>query len=89
MLARWKDFLGLDYVRSRLKRRQVRRVTLAPLMIVAGDHAKNDLAGDGPDSWKSILVRDGYEVEADLRGLGEVPAVQAQFAAHCLSGKPL
>ncbi len=84
-----EGFPGLDYVRSRLRRRQVRRVTLAPLMIVAGDHAKNDLAGDGPDSWKSILVRDGYEVEADLRGLGEVPAVQAQFAAHCLSGKPL
>lgn len=73
--------------RSRLRQRQVRRVTLAPLMVVAGDHAKNDLAGDDEDSWKSVLTRDGFEVQVDLRGLGEYAAVREHFAAHCLAGE--
>ena len=81
-----EGFPALDYVRSRLRQRQVRRVTLAPLMVVAGDHAKNDLAGDGEDSWKSVLTRDGFEVQVDLRGLGEYAAVREHFAAHCLAG---
>ena len=78
-----EGFPGLDYIRSRLRNRNVRRVTLAPLMVVAGDHARNDLAGDGPDSWRSILLGDGYDVRLDLRGLGELPAVRERFAAHC------
>ena len=84
-----EGFPGLDYIRSRLRARQARRVTLAPLMIVAGDHAQNDLAGDGEDSWKSILTRDGFEVRFDLRGLGEFAAVREQFALHCREGEPV
>ena len=71
----------------RLQTRQVRRVTLAPLMVVAGDHARNDLAGDEEDSWKSVLVREGCEVRLDLRGLGDFPAVREQFVDHCRNGK--
>lgn len=82
-----EGFPDLEYIRSRLKARNVRRVTLAPLMIVAGDHAKNDLAGDGEDSWRSVLTRDGCEVRLDLRGLGELAAVRARFAEHCQNGK--
>lgn len=78
-----EGFPGLDYIRSRLRNRQVRRVTLAPLMVVAGDHARNDLAGDEPDSWRSVLLRDGYDVRLDLRGLGEFAAVRERFAMHC------
>ena len=58
------------------------RVVLLPMMIVAGDHANNDMAGDEEDSWKSVFQGAGYEVECVLRGFGELEAVQAQFAAH-------
>lgn len=77
-----EGFPGLDYIRGRLKWHGVRRVTLAPFMIVAGDHAQNDLAGEQEDSWKSILQADGYEVATDLRGLGELDAVGELFCAH-------
>ena len=58
------------------------QVELRPLMIVAGDHAKNDLAGEEEDSWKSLLEREGYAVTCVLQGLGEFPSVQALFVKH-------
>ena len=60
----------------------ITRVVLSPLMIVAGDHANNDMAGDEPDSWKSILEDEGYEVIPVLKGLGEYPAIQKIFVRH-------
>ena len=60
----------------------VARVHLAPFMIVAGDHAKNDLAGDDADSWKSRLESQGLQVEVVLRGLGEYPGVRSLVCAH-------
>jgi sirohydrochlorin cobaltochelatase len=47
-----------------------KKVLLAPFMIVAGDHARNDMAGDEPDSWASVFKAAGYEVESRLVGLG-------------------
>lgn len=61
---------------------ECRRVVLEPLMIVAGDHANHDMAGDEEDSWKSIFSAAGYEVVCLLRGLGELEAVRAIFADH-------
>ena len=61
---------------------RARRVHLAPLMIVAGDHAKNDLAGEDPDSWSSKLKERGLEVEVFLKGLGEYPDVQELVCEH-------
>lgn len=58
------------------------KVVLQPLMIVAGDHAQNDMAGDDPDSWKSVFEGAGYAVTCVLRGLGELEDVQAIFADH-------
>lgn len=55
---------------------------LMPLMLVAGDHACNDMAGDDPESWKSRLNKEGIPVRCTLRGLGTLPAVQALYAAH-------
>ena len=55
-----------------------RRVTLMPLMLVAGDHAKNDLAGDD-DSWKTRLLGLGFDVALKLEGLGSNPAVQQRI----------
>lgn len=62
------------YVAKRLNRRGVRRVLLKPLMVVAGVHARDDMAGDEDDSWRSVLSRAGMEVECRLQGLGEMDA---------------
>ena len=62
---------------------------LAPLMIVAGDHAHNDLAGEEEDSWKSRLESEGYTVETHLRGLGELDAVGEIFVGHCRAAEAL
>lgn len=58
------------------------RVVLLPLMIVAGDHANNDLAGDGEDSWKTQFENAGYEVECVMRGLGEYSEIRMMFIEH-------
>jgi sirohydrochlorin cobaltochelatase len=60
----------------------ITRVVLFPLMIVAGDHAANDMAGGGPGSWKSILEAKGYEVIPVLKGLGEYQGVRDIFVRH-------
>ena len=53
-----------------------KKVVLRPLMVVAGDHANNDMAGEEEDSWKSLFVKEGFEVETVISGLGEIPAIQ-------------
>ncbi len=58
------------------------RVVLRPLMIVAGDHANNDMAGDGEDSWKSAFQAAGYEVACLVQGLGELEDIQALLVSH-------
>lgn len=59
-----------------------RRVVLQPLMLVAGDHAKKDMAGEEEESWKRVLEMEGYEVKCILKGLGELPAVRDIYTAH-------
>ena len=58
------------------------KVHLAPFMIVAGDHAINDMAGDEEDSWKNIFRKEGYEVVCHLKGIGEYPAIRNIFISH-------
>lgn len=65
----------------------IRKVILAPLMIVAGDHAKNDMTGPGNDSWQSRLQTAGFEVETVLRGLGEYTGVQEMLVQHARMAK--
>ena len=52
---------------------------LVPLMLVAGDHALLDMAGEGPDSWKRLLQSRGHAVSCRLTGLGALPQVQALY----------
>lgn len=59
-----------------------RKVVLEPLMVVAGDHANNDMAGDEEDSWKSVLEEEGYEVICILKGLGELSDIQDIYVSH-------
>ena len=63
------------------------RVVLEPLMVVAGDHANNDMAGDEEDSWKTVLQGEGFEVVPVLKGLGQIEAVQAVYVAHVAAAK--
>ena len=58
------------------------RAVLQPRMVVAGDHANQDMAGEEEDSWKSRLERAGYQVECRIRGLGEVEAIWKLYVAH-------
>ncbi|PHU33819.1 sirohydrochlorin cobaltochelatase [Pseudobutyrivibrio ruminis] len=60
------------------------KVVIRPLMVVAGDHANNDMAGDEDDSWKSMFLADGSfeSVECQIAGLGEIEAVQKVYVAH-------
>ena len=51
-------------------------------MVVAGDHANNDMAGDEEDSWKSVFEKEGYKVECVLRGLGENEEIQKLYVEH-------
>ncbi|MDY4920391.1 MAG: sirohydrochlorin cobaltochelatase [Phascolarctobacterium sp.] len=69
----------LDTVIPQLKAKGIKNVTLMPLMMVAGDHATNDMAGDEPDSFKSILQSEGFKVDTYIHGLGENAAVQKLF----------
>ena len=59
-----------------------KKVMLAPLMLVAGDHAKNDMAGEESDSWKSRFQEQGFQVEITLKGLGEYPEIQEMYLRH-------
>ena len=71
--------LELDALVVRLKARSIKKVWLAPLMTVAGDHAMNDLFGDEPDSWKKKLSAAGFTVETINAGLGENPAMVSRW----------
>lgn len=62
---------NLEDVIPKLKAHGIKHVTLMPIMMVAGDHANNDMAGDEPDSHKSILMKEGFAVDAYIHGLGE------------------
>ncbi|MBO5282279.1 MAG: sirohydrochlorin cobaltochelatase [Lachnospiraceae bacterium] len=58
------------------------KVVLEPLMVVAGDHANNDMAGEEEDSWKTVLENEGYEVECLIEGLGQIEAIQDIYVEH-------
>ena len=60
------------------------KVVLRPLMVVAGDHANNDMAGDDDDSWKSMFNASGKfeSVDCQIAGLGEIEAIQNLYVAH-------
>lgn len=62
------------------------RVHLAPFMIVAGDHATNDMSGEEDDSWKSILEKEGFSVTCTLKGLGELQSIRNVFIRHTKTG---
>ncbi len=79
---RWRGPPGIGEIIPDLKRQGVRTVHLLPLMSVAGDHARNDMAGPGEDSWASKLKAAGFTPKAQLTGLGSSPAVARLWIEH-------
>lgn len=77
-----EGFPSPEYVVSGLIKDGIKKVVLMPLMIVAGDHARNDMAGDEDDSWKTILESKGIKVIPVIQGLGENPEVAKIFIQH-------
>ena len=73
---------SLEDVLTAVQAGDYKKVVLEPLMIVAGDHANNDMAGDEEDSWKTEFENAGYEVTCILRGLGELPEIQQILVEH-------
>ena len=70
---------NLEQVIPQLKLHGIKHVTLMPFMMVAGDHANNDMAGDEPESHKSILEKEGFKVDTYIHGLGENPNIRNLF----------
>ena len=73
-----------DKVIEKVKEAGFKNVILRPLMVVAGDHANNDMAGDDEDSWKSQFVASGDfdSVDCQIEGLGRIAAVEDLYVAH-------
>jgi sirohydrochlorin cobaltochelatase len=72
----------METVLAQLKANKAKQVTLVPLMFVAGDHARNDIAGD----WKESLEAAGLKVDVRMEGLGQLPEVQDLFIEHARFG---
>ena len=84
-----RTFLGtveaypsMESLKKQLRALALKKVILAPFMVVAGDHANNDMSGEDEDSWKSQFEAEGYQVSCVLKGLGEYPSVRKIYVAH-------
>ncbi len=73
-----------EAVIDKIKEAGYKKVILRPLMVVAGDHANNDMAGDDDDSWKSQFEASGEfdSIETQIEGLGRIPAIQQIYVEH-------
>ena len=69
----------IETVLKQIKNKNFKKIVLMPLMIVAGEHAKEDMAGEEEDSWKSLFEKEGYEVYTILKGLGEYRSIRERF----------
>lgn len=70
---------NIETIIPKLKQQGVKNITLIPMMMVAGDHANNDMAGAEPTSHKSILEQEGFTVTPYIHGLGENPNIRKIF----------
>lgn len=81
-LATVEGYPTLENVTRMVKEQGAKKVILTPFMIVAGDHARNDMSGEDEDSWKNQFLAAGYDVECRMKGLGEYPAIQDMLIRH-------
>lgn len=73
---------GIAPVLEKVRAQKPKKVYLAPLLVVAGDHANNDMAGDEEDSWKNQIAKEGPEVECIIKGLGEYKEIREIYVQH-------
>lgn len=73
---------SMETLMKMVKEYAPKKVILAPFMIVAGDHAKNDMAGDNPESWYSQFVAAGFETKTVVKGLGQYPGIRKILVEH-------
>lgn len=81
------DTPNVDEVLEQIKARGYKTVHMFPLMIVAGDHANNDMYGDEEDSWKSLIEKMGVKTVGHLQGIGRNAAVQAIYVQHAVAAE--
>lgn len=77
-----ESYPSFDTLMRQMSASEQKRLILAPFMIVAGDHATNDLAGEEDDSWKNQFEQAGFSVQCVLKGLGEYPAIRQVLLEH-------
>ena len=71
-----------DVIIDAVKEAGYTKVILRPLMVVAGDHANNDMAGDDEDSWRPMFEAAGFDVTCQISGLGRIEAIEELYVAH-------
>ena len=79
-----EDSPNFEAVLEQIEKRGYKKVHMYPLMVVAGDHANNDMYGDEEDSWKSQIEAKGVVTEGHLNGIGRYKAIQALYIQHVL-----
>lgn len=82
LVATVEGYPSLSDLLPKLEENGAKKVYLVPLMLVPGDHALNDMAGDEPDSWKSILKAKGFPVVPVLKGTGDYPEIVDVWVDH-------
>jgi sirohydrochlorin cobaltochelatase len=85
LLGTLEGFPGLSEMVAELKVSRAKKARMLPFLLVAGGHAENDIASAGPESWKSMLEREGFEVAVRLCGLGETESIVSIFLEHTRS----
>lgn len=84
-VAAVEAYPDIHVVLKQLKKTKIKKVNLIPFMVVAGDHAHNDMAGNKETSWKRILEDRGYLVKCYLKGLCEIEAIRQIYLKHLRS----
>ncbi len=77
-----EGYPSLENVVNGLMHYKIKKIVLKPLMIVAGDHANNDMAGSGDDSWKNVIKAHGIRVITVIHGIGENPEIGKILIQH-------
>lgn len=81
-VATLRAYPGLSEVMGELKRKDYRKVYLYPFMVSSGYHVKAEIGGETPNTWRGQLQQEGFEVESDLKGLGEYPEIRKIYRRH-------
>lgn len=81
-MATVEAYPAIETVIEQLKKKSYKNIILIPFMVVAGDHAKNDMAGEDEDSWKNLLRKEGYNISCIMRGLGEYKFIRDIYVEH-------